>query len=106
MERERPRGIFRRVLRYRDFRLLLTGFAISQAGDWLYNAALIAFILEETGSAGWVAAASVIRLGPYIAFGAIGGAIGDRYDRRYGILVCDVSRGALMLALGVAAAAS
>jgi hypothetical protein len=35
MELERPKGIFRRVLVYRDFRLLLTGFAISQAGDWL-----------------------------------------------------------------------
>lgn len=103
---ERRKGVFRRVLGYRDFRMLLGGFAISQAGDWLYNAALIAHILEETGSPGWVAAASVIRLGPYIAFGAIGGAIGDRYDRRTVMLVCDVSRGALMLALGVAAAAS
>lgn len=103
---ERRKGVFRRVLGYRDFRMLLGGFAISQAGDWLYNAALIAHILEETGSPGWVAAASVIRLGPYIAFGAIGGAIGDRYDRRTVMLVCDVSRGALMLALGVAAATS
>jgi MFS family permease len=103
---ERRKGVFRKVLGYRDYRMLLGGFAISQAGDWLYNAALIAHILEETGSPGWVAAASVIRLGPYIAFGAIGGAIGDRYDRRTVMLVCDVSRGALMLALGVAAAAS
>jgi MFS family permease len=106
MELERPKGIFRRVLVYRDFRLLLTGFAISQAGDWLYNAALIAFIFEETGSAGWIAAASVIRLGPYVLFGAIGGDIGDRFDRRQVMVVSDLARAGLMIALAVVAATS
>jgi MFS family permease len=104
MERERPRGIFRRVLRYRDFRLLFTGFAISQAGDWLYNAALIAFVLEETGSAGWIAAASIIRLAPFVLFGAIGGDIGDRWDRRRVMIVADLVRAGLMAALAVVAA--
>jgi MFS family permease len=106
MEQERPRGIFRRVLAYRDFRLLLSGFAISQAGDWLYNAALIAFIFEETGSAGWIAAASVVRLGPYVLFGAIGGEIGDRFDRRRVMIASDLLRAGLMVAVSAVAAMS
>ena len=37
-------------LRQRDLRVLFSGLVISQAGDWLYNLALLAFVYERTGS--------------------------------------------------------
>lgn len=97
------KGAFRAALSYRDFRLLLASMAISQAGDWLYGVALIVFVLDEGGSPGWVAAATILRLLPYVVFGTFGGVIADRYDRRTVMIWCDVGRAALMFALAGAA---
>lgn len=91
-------------LRTGDVRLLISGLGLSQIGDWLYNVALIVFVLERTGSAAWVAAAGIIRLLPYVAFGAIGGMIADRRPRRRTMVSSDVIRAAVMGALAVVAA--
>ena len=56
----------RGVLRIRDMRLLLAGFVVSRTGDFLYTVALVVFVADSTGSAGWVAAASLVRLIPLI----------------------------------------
>jgi MFS family permease len=91
-------------LRYRDVRLLIAGLAISQIGDWLYNVALIVFVLEKTGSGAWVAAASVARLLPYVLFGTIGGMIADRRPRKRTMISSDLIRAVVMFALGVVVA--
>ena len=41
--------------RYPRFRRLLASLAVSQAGDWLYNLALLAFVYERTHSSAWLA---------------------------------------------------
>ena len=47
-------GTMRSALRHASFRRLVVGLAVSQAGDWLYNVALLAFVYERTHSApGW-----------------------------------------------------
>ena len=99
-------GSLRSVLAHRDFRLLLAGFGISSAGDWLYGVALVVFVFEETHSAGWVAAASILRLAPYVLLGVIGGVIADRYERRSVMIAADLARAGLMFALAVVATAS
>ncbi len=91
-------------LRIRDVRLLIAGLGLSQVGDWLYNVALIVFVLERTGSAAWVAAAGIIRLLPYVAFGPIGGWIADHRSRRSTMVASDLIRSATMLALAVVTA--
>src|SRR3954469_16769005 len=48
-------GTMRSALRHGAFRRLVVGLAVSQAGDWLYNVALLAFVYERTHSAGWLA---------------------------------------------------
>ena len=101
---ERTRGgTFRSALSHRDYRLLLTGLAISDSGNWLYAAASIIYILEATGSAAWVAVAGVVRLLPYLLFEPIGGAIADRYDRRKVMIISDLARAALMIVITVVA---
>ena len=91
-------------LRNRDFRLLIAGMGLSQTGDWLYNVALIVFVLERTGSATWVAAAGIVRLLPYVVFGTIGGMIADRRPRRATMIQSDLIRAAVMFTLTVVAA--
>jgi predicted MFS family arabinose efflux permease len=91
-------------LRIRDVRLLITGLGLSQIGDWLYNVALIVFVLERTGSAAWVAAAGIIRLLPYVLFGPIGGWIADHRPRRATMVASDLIRCAAMLVLAVVTA--
>ena len=85
------RGL-RAPLRHRDFRYLAGGLATSQVGEWLASLALIVFVLEETGSAGWVAAAGTARLLPYVALGPIGGTIADRLPRLKVMIASDLAR--------------
>jgi len=91
-------------LRDRDVRLLIGGTGLSQIGDWLYNVALIVFVLERTGSGAWIAAAGIVRLLPYVVFGTIGGMIADRRPRRATMIQSDLIRAAVMFTLTVVAA--
>ena len=100
---ERKSGTFRSALSHRDYRLLLTGLAVSESGNWLYAAASIIYILNATGSAAWVAVIGVVRLLPYVLFEPLGGAIADRYDRRRVMIISDLARAALMIVITVVA---
>jgi predicted MFS family arabinose efflux permease len=96
---ERSSGGFRSAWSGADFRNLLSGLVVSGTGNWLYNVALLVYVLDRTGSPGWVAAVSVAKLLPLILFSAIGGVLADRYDRRRVMLASDLIRAALMVAL-------
>jgi MFS family permease len=98
-------GAYRGVLGIRDARLLIGASAASQLGDWLYNAALLAYVYIATGSAAWVGVATIFRLLPYAVLGAFGGVVADRYDRRSVLLAGDLLRLLLMVALAIAVAA-
>ena len=100
----RTGGAYRGVLAIRDARALIGASAASQLGDWLFNAALLGYVYSTTGSAGWVGAATICRLLPYVLLGPVGGMIADRYDRRTVLLVGDLLRCALMLALAAVVA--
>lgn len=95
---QRPRPL-QSALAKPAFRRLIASMALSSAGDWLYNIALLVFVFERTGSATWVAIATIMRLAPYVLFGAVGGAIADRNDGRRVMIVSDLVRAALMVGL-------
>jgi MFS family permease len=101
---EASRASLRAPLRHRSYRVLLGASTISQSGDWLYNVALAVYVFDRTGSAGWVAAATVLRLVPYVVLAPIGGLIADRFDRRSVMVWSDVAQGLAMTALAVVAA--
>jgi MFS family permease len=98
-------GTMRGALRHGAFRRLLAGLAVSQAGDWLYNVALLAFVYERTHSAGWLAATTAARVLPIVVLGPLGGVIADRFDRRRTMIASDVLRAGLMLGLAAVALA-
>jgi hypothetical protein len=56
--------LYREIVRVRDARALIGASAVSQLGDWLYNAVLLGYVYAETGSAGWVGAATIRRARP------------------------------------------
>lgn len=84
-------------------RLLLSD-AISGSADAMYWIALIVVLARQPGASGWIAAAIVARLTPRLLFGAVGGTIADRFDRRRLLLLLDASRAVLMAALTVVVA--
>jgi MFS family permease len=96
-------GTFRAALAHTGYRRLLGASVFSQTGDWLYNVALLVFVYEATGSAGWVALVSGLRLAPFVLFAPVGGVIADRVDRKWCLVVSDVLRAGLMVLLTLAA---
>jgi predicted MFS family arabinose efflux permease len=98
-----PARPFLIALRERNLRLLFSGLVASQAGDWLYNLALLAFVYERTGSTVWVGITTAARILPEVALGPIGGVLADRYDRRMVMIASDVLRAAAMGALALVA---
>jgi MFS family permease len=99
-------GSLRAALSHRDYRLLLPGFGVSALGDWVYGVALVVLVYDRTHSPGWVAAVTIARLVPFVAFGAVGGVVADRYERRQVMLLCDLARAVLMFGLALSVAAN
>jgi len=99
-----PSGSIRSALRYPGFRWLLSGLAVSQTGDWLYNLALVVLVYQRTHSALWVGVTTAVRVVPVVVLGPLGGVLADRFDRRRIMITCDLARMGLMVLLAAVAA--
>jgi MFS family permease len=97
---------YRDVLAIPGARVLIGASAASEIGNWLYNAALLGYVYSATRSAGWVGAATICRLLPYVLLGPFGGAVADRYRRRTVLLAGDILRMLLMAALAATVASA
>ena len=97
---------YRDVLAIPGARALIGASAASQIGNWLYNAALLGYVYSATHSAGWVGAATICRLLPYVLLGPFGGTVADRYSRRTVLLAGDAVRMLLMAAIAVTVASA
>jgi predicted MFS family arabinose efflux permease len=100
-----PAGSIRAALGHARFRRLLGALAVSQAGDWLYNLALLALVYERTGSSTWVAVTTAARVAPIVVLGPLGGVVADRWDRRRVMVASDLIRAATMVGLALVAVA-
>src|SRR3954454_13033507 len=98
-----PARPFLVALRQRNLRRLFAGLVVSQAGDWLYNLALLAFVYERTGSTAWVGLTTAARILPEVVLGPLGGVLADRHDRRVVMMLSDVLRAASMGGLALVA---
>lgn len=83
---------------------LLGGEFVSGIGDWLYLVALLVVVYAESGSPLLLGIVGAARILPYVILSVPAGIVADRFDRRMVLLVTDVARGALMLALAAAVA--
>src|SRR4051794_6256952 len=55
-------GTFRGAWRHRRWRALLAGYTVSNIGDFISFVAIVVYLIDETGSAGWVAASFIVRM--------------------------------------------
>lgn len=100
----RRQSPYLRLVRNRDFGLLWIGQLVSLMGERLHTIAIGWLVLIVTGSAvsfGLTMAASAI---PNVILGSLSGALVDRWDRRWTMLICDILRGGLLLAVPPVAA--
>jgi predicted MFS family arabinose efflux permease len=88
---ERP-SVFSRP----GFRYLAIGQAVSAFGDWMGTVALMALVLDLTGSATAVGVILVLRLLPAGFAGPIAAGLAERWDRRRIMLTADVLRAGLV----------
>ena len=95
--------MFRSALAHRDLRLLYAGMTVSMAGYWAYNVALLAVVYDRTGSLGWVAAATVGRFVPSIAFSPYAGVLADRFEKVRVMVASNLVAGVSQAALAVTA---
>jgi MFS family permease len=83
---------------------LLAGEFISGIGDWLYLVAILVLVYAESESPVLLGIVGAARILPYVLLSVPAGIVADRFDRRMVLLVTDVARGVLMLALAAAVA--
>ncbi len=88
-------------LRHRDYRFFIGAFTTSCIGSWAYNVALAVWLIDETGSAGWLAAATAARFGPALVVSAYGGVLADRFERVRLMVGLDVFLALAMAVLAV-----
>ncbi|NOK35984.1 MFS transporter, partial [Corallococcus exercitus] len=77
-----PRLSSLRALKHRDFAFLWSGAALSNIGTWMEVLALGVYVTKVTGRAEWTGGVAALTWLPSILLSPLGGALGDRFDRR------------------------
>ena len=99
------RDAVRAVLRLRGFRRVWYATALSSLGDWLgllATTALAASLATSYEGQNYaLGLVLVVRLLPSVALGPLAGAFADRFDRRHTMVVSDLLRFVLFLAIPV-----
>src|SRR5687768_13585542 len=95
---------YRALLSNRPLSLLLAGEFVSGIGDWLYLVALLVLVYQESSDPVLLGVVAAARIVPYVVLSVPAGIIVDRFDRRLVLLVTDLARGAIMLALAATVA--
>ena len=91
-----PHGV-RALLRHRGFRRLLVGQSVSALGDWMATFALMALVLDLTGSSTAVAGILVLRLAPAALAGPLAARAIRRWDRRWTMVAMDAARAGIVV---------
>jgi MFS family permease len=90
---------YRRVFANPALARLFIGEFVSSIGDWLYLVALLVLVYNAGASPVVLGIVGAARIVPYILLSVPAGVVADRYDRRMILIVTDLARGIIMLAL-------
>jgi MFS family permease len=90
---------YRRVFANPALARLMIGEFVSSIGDWLYLVALLVVVYNSGASPVVLGIVGAARIVPYILLSVPAGIVADRYDRRLILIVTDLARGVIMLAL-------
>jgi len=89
----------RLVGRNRNFRRLWLAQIVSEIGDWFYTLSIYTLLLQLTGHAGSVALALVLQVIPQTFAGPIAGVVNDRVRRKHVMIIADLIRMVVVLAM-------
>ena len=93
-------GSYARLIRTnRNFRRLWLAQIVSEIGDWFYTLSIYTLLLQMTGHAGSVALALVLQVLPQTLAGPTAGVVNDRVKRKYVMIVADLARFVIVLAM-------
>ena len=90
-----------RSLQSRNYRLFFTGQLVSVIGTWMQTVAQSWLVLTLTGSGLALGVAAALQFLPMLVFGAWGGLVADRFDKRRLLVATQTAAGLLALVLGV-----
>ncbi|HXM55333.1 MAG TPA: MFS transporter [Candidatus Dormibacteraeota bacterium] len=90
-------------LQVRNYRLYFIGQVVSVSGSWMQRVAQSWLVLHLTGSGVALGLVSALQFLPMLLFGAWGGVLADRIDKRRMLMITQALMGFLALALGVVA---
>ncbi len=85
----------------RNLTILLSGQLVSQVGDKFYLLALSYWVLDTTKSASLMGVVLFFSLFPETVLGLAAGAVVDKYDRKWIIIITDFLRGGVVLLLAL-----
>jgi MFS family permease len=84
-----------------NFRLFFIGQGISVCGTWMQTVSLSLLVLKLTGSGAQLGLVVAAQYLPLLLFGAYGGVIADRFNKRHVLYVTQSMQGILALTLGL-----
>ena len=99
--RETAHRTFHSLLHGRTFRRFYAGQAISLTGTWIHQIASAWLVLQLTRSGVALGIQAALSFTPILVFGAWGGIVADRFDRRRVLLATQSAFAVLALTLGV-----
>jgi predicted MFS family arabinose efflux permease len=82
-----------------NFRRLWLAQIVSELGDWFYTLTIYSLLLQLTGRASSVALALVLQVLPQTFIGPAAGVINDRVRRKQVMIVADLARMVIVLAM-------
>lgn len=89
-------------LHNRNYRLYFIGQTVSVSGTWMQQLAQVWLILQLTNKSGTaVGLVTAFQFLPMLLFGAWGGVLADRFDKRKLLYGTQIAAGILALALGI-----
>ncbi len=92
---------YRQLFRNGPLVRLLFGEFVSSIGDWLYLVALLVVVYQASSDPILLGVVGAARVLPYVLLSIPAGIVADRFDRRLILLVTDVARGLIMVALAI-----
>lgn len=90
------------LLSNRSFMALWLSRALTGAGEWVGQVALMALVFQLTASSTWVAVLQSIHAVPVLLLAPIVGVLIDHWDRRLTLMIAHLVRGLLFLTLAFA----
>ena len=90
-----------RALQHRNFQLFIGGQLISLIGTWMQSTAQLWLVYKLTGSAALLGVFGFANQVPILFLASIGGYVGDRYHRHYGVIATQTA--SMILAFALAA---